>query len=374
MPRRWIASSDLRGGRWTRTQGLQNNLNRWYDASLGRWISPDPTGFAAGDTNEYRYVGNSPANATDPNGLGAKSKVVGWVVRTVGKRLIRVQAIFTEEQAARLFLGKCATYGLHILVRDGREQALKIARIIEAQVRPEFGKAGAAILEGGEHAAGHRIRNLLGQIIGRGTSHVQIEAIRGRHIFYSVIAGAIATLGAGLTAHAGDDYSIDITEVYSDPKPGQSIVHGLTASYWAGENSWLSYLDWLNPAELDAVIADGFRAIEREMQKKLLGYTITVRDKEQEPIVSFNFSPDGELKSVVKWKDGVMQEPITAEAYFASLETKDARAERQRQAASAAHEVAQKEYDYYMKLYEETETRLERLQRVTANAVPGSPI
>ena len=27
-----------------------------------------PTGFAAGDTNEYRYVGNSPANATDPRG------------------------------------------------------------------------------------------------------------------------------------------------------------------------------------------------------------------------------------------------------------------------------------------------------------------
>ena len=49
--------------------GLQNNLNRWYDSSVGRWISQDPTGFTAGDTNEYRYVGNSPANATDPSGL-----------------------------------------------------------------------------------------------------------------------------------------------------------------------------------------------------------------------------------------------------------------------------------------------------------------
>ena len=49
--------------------GLQNNLNRWYDATVGRWISEDPIGFAAGDANVYRYVENSPTNTTDPSGL-----------------------------------------------------------------------------------------------------------------------------------------------------------------------------------------------------------------------------------------------------------------------------------------------------------------
>jgi len=49
--------------------GLQNNLNRWYDASVGRWISEDPIGFAAGDANLYRYVGNSSTGFTDPSGL-----------------------------------------------------------------------------------------------------------------------------------------------------------------------------------------------------------------------------------------------------------------------------------------------------------------
>ena len=39
--------------------GLQNNLHRWYDPGAGRWISEDPIGFAAGDANLYRYVGNS---------------------------------------------------------------------------------------------------------------------------------------------------------------------------------------------------------------------------------------------------------------------------------------------------------------------------
>ena len=50
------------------TTRLQNNLNRWYDSSTGRWISQDPIGFAAGDANLYRYVGNGPTNATDPSG------------------------------------------------------------------------------------------------------------------------------------------------------------------------------------------------------------------------------------------------------------------------------------------------------------------
>ena len=49
--------------------GLQNNLNRWYDPSVGRWMSEDPIGFEAGDANLYRYVGNSPTNWIDPGGL-----------------------------------------------------------------------------------------------------------------------------------------------------------------------------------------------------------------------------------------------------------------------------------------------------------------
>jgi RHS repeat-associated protein len=40
-----------------------------YDPSIGRFISEDPLGFEAGDPNLYRYVGNSPTNATDPLGL-----------------------------------------------------------------------------------------------------------------------------------------------------------------------------------------------------------------------------------------------------------------------------------------------------------------
>ncbi len=54
---------------------LQNNLNRWYDPAVGRWLSEDPIGFVAADVNLNRYVGNSPLNKTDPTGKQAPATV-----------------------------------------------------------------------------------------------------------------------------------------------------------------------------------------------------------------------------------------------------------------------------------------------------------
>jgi len=43
--------------------------HRFYDAAVGRFLSQDPLGFAGGDSNLYRYVGNSGPNYRDPSGL-----------------------------------------------------------------------------------------------------------------------------------------------------------------------------------------------------------------------------------------------------------------------------------------------------------------
>lgn len=50
---------------------LQNNINRWYNPKLGKWLSEDPIGFEGGDTNIYRYVGSNVITQTDPDGLKA---------------------------------------------------------------------------------------------------------------------------------------------------------------------------------------------------------------------------------------------------------------------------------------------------------------
>ena len=66
---------------WDTDIGLQSNRARWYDPAQGRWISQDPIGFAAGDANLYRYVGNGPTWKTDPSGLEEGGGLAGWLDR-----------------------------------------------------------------------------------------------------------------------------------------------------------------------------------------------------------------------------------------------------------------------------------------------------
>ena len=67
--------------------GLQNNGARWYDSITGRWLSQDPIGFAAGDANLYRYVGNGPTNAIDPAGLVDLTQFTDAQLETALRRL-----------------------------------------------------------------------------------------------------------------------------------------------------------------------------------------------------------------------------------------------------------------------------------------------
>jgi RHS repeat-associated protein len=58
---------------WTGRQfdietNLQYNRARWYDPASGRWITQDPVGFDAGDSNLYRYAANRPDRFIDPAG------------------------------------------------------------------------------------------------------------------------------------------------------------------------------------------------------------------------------------------------------------------------------------------------------------------
>ncbi|WP_253155892.1 RHS repeat-associated core domain-containing protein [Stieleria tagensis] len=56
------------GREWDDALGLFYYRARFYDPANGRFISQDPIGFASGDTNLYRYVGNNPLDYVDPSG------------------------------------------------------------------------------------------------------------------------------------------------------------------------------------------------------------------------------------------------------------------------------------------------------------------
>jgi len=65
---------------WDSDVGLQYNRARWYDPAAGRWLSQDPIGFAGGDANLYRMVGNHTTYATDPSGLADPSSFPNLLV------------------------------------------------------------------------------------------------------------------------------------------------------------------------------------------------------------------------------------------------------------------------------------------------------
>ena len=56
------------GGIYDPTLGMVQFVDRWYDPNTGRFLSPDPTGFAGGLSNLYCYCGNNPLTETDPTG------------------------------------------------------------------------------------------------------------------------------------------------------------------------------------------------------------------------------------------------------------------------------------------------------------------
>ena len=66
------SSVSFRYGYTSRERDLESGLSyyraRYYDSNVGRFISVDPLGFGAGDTNLYRYVSNNSTNYTDPTG------------------------------------------------------------------------------------------------------------------------------------------------------------------------------------------------------------------------------------------------------------------------------------------------------------------
>lgn len=56
------------GHRLDMNTGLADMKARWRDTGSGVFLSQDPMGYAAGDSNLYRYAFNSPGNLVDPDG------------------------------------------------------------------------------------------------------------------------------------------------------------------------------------------------------------------------------------------------------------------------------------------------------------------
>ena len=109
---------------------LQNNLNRWYDAGIGQWPSEDPIGFAAGDANLFRYVGNTPTVNVDPTGY------LSW------RRSVSISNAF------RIGVGEGTLSIGQMIWNDARPAAGEMAALVTMELY-HFGGVATETLTGG---------------------------------------------------------------------------------------------------------------------------------------------------------------------------------------------------------------------------------
>jgi RHS repeat-associated protein len=86
------------GRRLDTFSGLYNSRNRYYNPTVGRFMSSDPIGFA-GDGNLWAYARSNPARYTDPFGLMSPGDIVTFNVSSLGG------LSYTSESLARLTQG-----------------------------------------------------------------------------------------------------------------------------------------------------------------------------------------------------------------------------------------------------------------------------
>jgi RHS repeat-associated protein len=117
------------GREWDPEVGLYYYRARYYDSTIGRFISEDPIGFDGG-LNPYSYVGNTPALATDPNGLKARVTVTGNRVVITLKVQYKGTGATPEfkriyEAAVRRFWNrKCGEYDVSVTFEPGTENTI----------------------------------------------------------------------------------------------------------------------------------------------------------------------------------------------------------------------------------------------------------
>ncbi|MCX8049220.1 MAG: RHS repeat-associated core domain-containing protein [Methylohalobius sp.] len=144
--------------------GVYSYKARMYSPALGRFLQPDPVGYAD-DLNLYAYVGNDPINFTDPTGQ-AKDLIGGFLGH---------EPLSSEASPAR-WLGRGVRLGV-----DYGLIALDVANTLVSPT-PDVGLIGMAGISSRAVGSGARVTELLrlgGRLIGEAGTRSSIRVVRG---------------------------------------------------------------------------------------------------------------------------------------------------------------------------------------------------
>jgi RHS repeat-associated protein len=233
--------------------GLQYLEQRYYDPAVGRFISPDPIGFAGG-LNLYGYCDSDPVNIVDPDGLGLK--IGNWLefdLEGVGRGLnTGVHAV-----------GSVLTFGLYnggeyrnqpgfagaqFLGGIGRDALIDAATVVVSEaVSPALGRLG------GRARQFCRLQNRAGvlRLPGGGGGRAVFDWNRAGHIFRGAFghvnpatAASRGRLARLFEAVASDPANLrptaDAIRSGLLPRPAaQAGVQAYTQVFRSGEQVWV---------------------------------------------------------------------------------------------------------------------------------------
>ena len=219
--------------------GLLYYRARWYDPTVGRFISEDPIGLSGG-MNLYPYVGNNPVRLTDPTGMQIRSDR-NW---NEGERNPNTGEIFHNNfrQAAGMacaldgfnpWVSTEAGGGFHFVSPNGGNGAvgmkinlftMEVCFYVRTCLRTGFGIYAGGGLNGGFNfgpSEGERSRGFSGHLAG----DIAVPGEAGRLVGHGgsgnvglsgLGIGAGPTLGAGFSV--GTDFCYTKVVCFNSPK------------------------------------------------------------------------------------------------------------------------------------------------------------
>ncbi|MBI4487782.1 MAG: RHS repeat-associated core domain-containing protein [Deltaproteobacteria bacterium] len=143
--------------------GLYYYGGRYYDADLGRFISPDPFVGQPDDPqnlNRYSYVGNNPVNYIDPSGFKKKKKK-GFFSSFFFKIFVSIVAAVIAAPIASAIAGAVAS-----AVGATAATAAAVATVAGNVAAGAAAGAAAAGLSGGNVGVGAAIGGAFGLVVG----------------------------------------------------------------------------------------------------------------------------------------------------------------------------------------------------------------
>ncbi len=174
-----IPNTFMFAGREGAEDGLSQYRMRYYDAYLGRFISEDPLGLAAGDASFYRYVYGDPTDIVDPFGLAGLEDLPDSVLDILADTPEGVTDILDDIGNIAAGMGDNLSMGLTGRIRDALGDSAVVDKCGGLYEAGEWAGTGVGLAMGGAHLG----RNAVAQMGKRGNLLQRLGRGMGRLVW-----------------------------------------------------------------------------------------------------------------------------------------------------------------------------------------------